>query len=85
MSEQICRSESSFEQYKCSMPWLVIPFERDELRKELATSLDVQGIPSLVLVDADDRIITDEGRQEICDDPKGKVNTFFGEKNYIIL
>jgi nucleoredoxin len=58
------------------MPWLVIPFERDELRKELATSLDVQGIPSLVLVDADDRIITDEGRQEICDDPKGKVNKF---------
>lgn len=55
------------------MPWLAIPFERDELRKELASSLDVQGIPSLVLVDADDRIITDEGRQEICDDPSGKV------------
>ncbi|CAB3369981.1 Hypothetical predicted protein [Cloeon dipterum] len=66
------RSESSFEQYRCTMPWLAVPFELGDLRKELAATFDVQGIPSLVVVDPDDRVVTDEGRQEVCDDPLGK-------------
>ncbi|XP_059490437.1 nucleoredoxin-like [Neocloeon triangulifer] len=66
------RSDSSFELYKCSMPWMAVPFELSDLRKELASTFDVHGIPSLVVLDPDDRVVTDEGRQEVCDDPLGK-------------
>jgi len=65
------------------MPWLAIPFEMDDLRKELASTFDVQGIPSLVLVDAEDSVITDEARQEICDDPSGKVLLILKAKIFV--
>ncbi|XP_067014881.2 nucleoredoxin [Anabrus simplex] len=65
------RSEESFSQYLATMPWLAIPYEDDVRRRELASLFSVQGIPTLVLLDADGHLITDDGRGEVNEDPDG--------------
>lgn len=57
------------------MPWLAVPYEDADTRRELAALLRVQGIPSLVLLESTDgRIITDDGRALVNDDPDGLVS-----------
>lgn len=62
------------------MPWLRIPFTHEERRKKLAIALDVQAIPTLVILDPRDNIITLEGRAELLEDPEGLVNVSFLKK-----
>lgn len=57
------------------MPWLRIPFAQEERRQKLATALDVQAIPTLVILDPRDNIITLEGRVELLEDPEGLVRS----------
>ncbi|KAF4520233.1 hypothetical protein B566_EDAN009958 [Ephemera danica] len=66
------RSEASFEQSMTGMPWLAVPWEAEEARRELAATFGVQGIPSLVLVDQAGHVITDEARAELGEDPDAK-------------
>jgi nucleoredoxin len=56
------------------MPWLAVPWEQEERRRELAALLGVQGIPTLVLLDADGSVITTDGRGEVNEDPLGEVS-----------
>ena len=56
------------------MPWLRIPFSQEERRRKLARALDVQAIPTLVILDPRDNIITLDGRAELIEDPEGLVN-----------
>lgn len=56
------------------MPWLRIPFSQEERRRKLASALDVQAIPTLVILDPRDNIITLDGRAELIEDPEGLVN-----------
>ncbi|XP_071448295.1 nucleoredoxin-like [Hetaerina americana] len=65
------RSEESFSLYHSTMPWAAVSFEEESRRRELATVLGVQGIPTLVLLDAKGNVITDEGRIEVTEDPEG--------------
>ncbi|XP_043275156.1 nucleoredoxin-like [Venturia canescens] len=65
------RSEESYNAYIESMPWLRIPFAQEERRQKLARALDVQAIPTLVILDPRDNIITLEGRTELLEDPEG--------------
>lgn len=55
------------------MPWLRIPFTQEERRRKLARALDVQAIPTLVILDPRDNIITLDGRAELIEDPEGLV------------
>lgn len=50
-----------FEDYFKDMPWLAVPFSNSELRNKLCEDFGIRGIPSLVLLNADGTIITDEG------------------------
>lgn len=68
------RSEESYNAYIENMPWLRIPFAQEERRQKLARALDVQAIPTLVILDPRDNIITLEGRTELLEDPEGLVN-----------
>lgn len=68
------RSEDSFALYLSTMPWLAVPWEQEERRRELAALLGVQGIPTLVLLDADGSVITADGRGEVNEDPLGEVS-----------
>ncbi|XP_048514023.1 nucleoredoxin-like [Athalia rosae] len=65
------RSEESYNTYTETMPWLRIPFSQEERRRKLAHALDVQAIPTLVILDPRDNIITLEGRAELLEDPEG--------------
>ncbi|XP_001607483.1 nucleoredoxin [Nasonia vitripennis] len=65
------RSEESYKTYTDTMPWLRIPFAQEERRQKLARALDVQAIPTLVILDPRDNIITLEGRTEVLEDPEG--------------
>lgn len=55
------------------MPWLRIPFSQEERRRKLARAFDVQAIPTLVILDSRDNIITLDGRAELIEDPEGLV------------
>lgn len=68
------RSEESYNVYIETMPWLRIPFSQEERRRKLASALDVQAIPTLVILDPRDNIITLDGRAELIEDPEGLVN-----------
>ena len=67
------RSEESFEAYLSTMPWTAVPYSRTTQRQELAVQFDVHGIPTLVLIDTDGSLITDDGRGEVNEDPDGEV------------
>ncbi|XP_077268094.1 nucleoredoxin [Temnothorax americanus] len=65
------RSEDSYNAYTETMPWLRIPFNQEERRRKLARAFDVQAIPTLVILDPRDNIITLDGRAELIEDPEG--------------
>ncbi|XP_020295212.1 nucleoredoxin-like [Pseudomyrmex gracilis] len=65
------RSEESYNAYTETMPWLRIPFSQEERRQKLTRALDVQAIPTLVILDPRDNIITLNGRGELVEDPEG--------------
>lgn len=67
------RSEDSYNAYTETMPWLRIPFSQEERRRKLARAFDVQAIPTLVILDSRDNIITLDGRTELIEDPEGLV------------
>lgn len=67
------RSEDSYNTYTETMPWLRIPFNQEERRRKLARAFDVQAIPTLVILDPRDNIITLDGRTELIEDPEGLV------------
>ncbi len=58
------------------MPWLGIPFEKEERRGELTKALNVKAIPSLVILDGEDNVITVEGRTEVNEDLEAVVSLF---------
>jgi len=67
------RSEDDFKGYYSSMPWAAIPFQDESRRDDLNALFEVEGIPSLVIVDYDSgKTIRKEGRMAIAMDPQGK-------------
>ena len=59
-----------FNEYFSQMPWLALPFG-DSRKQKLNQLFGVQGIPTLVLLDSDGKVITTEGRAFVTKDPKG--------------
>lgn len=56
------------------MPWLAIPYEDNDSRAQLTSLFGIQGIPSLILLNPDGTVITEDGRGEVNEDPKGLVS-----------
>lgn len=54
------------------MPWTALPF-KSGAGHELASALDIHGIPSLVLLEPDGSVITTDARSELRDDPDAEV------------
>jgi nucleoredoxin len=65
------RSESDFSKYYKEMPWLALPFGRRDVKETLSKKFKVQGIPTLVILDAEGQIITTDGRSKVASDPQG--------------
>ncbi|KAF8408256.1 hypothetical protein HHK36_007405 [Tetracentron sinense] len=53
--------EEAFKKYFSKMPWLAIPFSDSETRDRLDEVFKVSGIPFLVILDADGKVLTDNG------------------------
>jgi len=66
------RDEASFKGYFKDMPWLAIPFSDRGRKDALSKRFKVQGIPTLIVLDSDGKVITKEGREAISSDSTGE-------------
>jgi len=65
------RDDEAFKEYFASMPWLALPFADRDTKAALSKKFKVNGIPSLILLDADSgEVINKEGRAVIMDEPE---------------
>jgi nucleoredoxin len=53
--------EESFNGYFSKMPWLAIPFSDSEKRDLLDEEFKVRGIPTLVIIGEDGKVVSDSG------------------------
>ncbi|CAF0917287.1 unnamed protein product [Didymodactylos carnosus] len=60
------RDEKSFQSYYGEQPWLALPYSERDKKQELAQKYQVQGIPTLILLDGDSGDI-------ICEDARSKL------------
>ncbi|KAJ1634760.1 thioredoxin-like-domain-containing protein [Pavlovales sp. CCMP2436] len=65
------RDESSFDSYYAEHPWLALPYAARDLKTALSKKFKVQGIPTFVLLDANAKTLTVDGRETIGEDPEG--------------
>jgi len=66
------RDQAAFDEYLAEMPWLALPYEHRALKEELSTAFEVEGIPTLVIVGPDGKIINSDGRSALGKDKEGK-------------
>ncbi|KAI1729093.1 thioredoxin-like domain-containing protein [Ditylenchus destructor] len=64
------RSEESFKEHFATMPWLAFPFD-GEILNRLTRTYDVNGIPTFIIVDEQNNLITRHGRNILLGDPTG--------------
>jgi len=61
------RDENGFNDYFKEMPWLALPYGNRDLKEQLSKKYKVQGIPSLIIIDAKTgETNTKEGRSAIA-------------------
>ena len=61
-------SEDDFKSYLNEMPWLAIPFDNEEDKNNCSIKFEVEGLPTLVLLDAENgNVISTDGRKIIED------------------
>jgi len=59
-------SDSEFKSYHGEMPWLAIPYENDDSKEGCSKKFDIQGFPTLVLLDgATGDVIDSDGRSVV--------------------
>jgi nucleoredoxin len=66
------RDAKSFNDYFKGMPWLAIPYADRARERALSKRCKVQGIPSLVILGPDGKVITKDGRAAVSKDPIGE-------------
>lgn len=66
------RDEAAFKDYYGEMPWLALPYSERDLKAKLGEKFQCQGIPYLVLLGPDGRIITTNGRGAVTADTTGE-------------
>jgi len=66
------RDPGSFDEYFKDMPWLALPFSDRKTQAQLSSKFKVQGIPTLVILDSEGKVITSDGRSEVSGDPKAE-------------
>ena len=65
------KDDAAFEGYYEEMPWLALPFANREAKNDLSKACKVNGIPTLVILGADGKIINADGRSALGKDPTG--------------
>eukprot|EP00616_Rhizochromulina_sp_CCMP1243_P009393 CAMPEP_0118973736 /NCGR_PEP_ID=MMETSP1173-20130426/10841_1 /TAXON_ID=1034831 /ORGANISM="Rhizochromulina marina cf, Strain CCMP1243" /LENGTH=419 /DNA_ID=CAMNT_0006923429 /DNA_START=43 /DNA_END=1302 /DNA_ORIENTATION=+ len=65
------RDEGSFNEYRAEMPWLALPFARRAEKDALSRHFGVEGIPTLVILDSDLKVVNKNARSALAQDPTG--------------
>merc|ERR1719210_1021711 len=65
------RDEESFKAYFGEQPWAALPYGQRGIKEALSKKFKVRGIPSLVILDAEGKTITTDGREAVSQDPEG--------------
>ena len=65
------KDEEAFAEYYATMPWIALPFENREAKQELSGMFEIQGIPALVILDADGTVINKNARGNAGSDKEG--------------
>lgn len=63
--------DESFGEYFGGMPWLALPYSERELQLTLSKKFSVSGIPAVIILGEDGKVITKDGRSVISSDPTG--------------
>eukprot|EP00042_Codosiga_hollandica_P051749 m.640835 g.640835 ORF g.640835 m.640835 type:complete len:401 (-) comp58344_c2_seq6:227-1429(-) len=66
------QDRESFQTYFSSMPWLSLDADADARKLALSKYFEVEGIPTLVLLDPSLKVVTLEGRGVVTSDPDGQ-------------
>jgi nucleoredoxin len=66
------RDAGSFDGYIKEQPWTAISYADEKVRAELGSMFEVQGIPSLVLLDANRKVVNANARASAMRDQEGK-------------
>jgi nucleoredoxin len=66
------RDDGAFQEYFKEMPWLALPYSDRAKKDALSKKFKVNGIPALIILDADGKVITKDGRQAVSEDPTGE-------------
>jgi nucleoredoxin len=61
-----------FNDYLAEMPWLAVPYVDRARERALSKRFKVQGIPSLVILGPNGKVITKDGRAAVSSDPIGE-------------
>jgi nucleoredoxin len=65
------RDQAAFDEYYGSMPWVALPYANRDKKNELSQQFKVRGIPTLVVLDPQGKLVTANGRSEVMNDPEG--------------
>jgi nucleoredoxin len=65
------KDEGQFKEYFAEQPWLALDFTDRKRKEQLSKAMNVEGIPSFVIVDKDGSVITKDGRAAVTEDPTG--------------
>lgn len=74
-----------FKEYFGKMPWLAIPYEKEEIRKNLNAKFHITGIPALVMLGPDGELINDNARESVQEDPEFKEYPWSKKSIYDLL
>jgi len=61
------KDQSAFDDYYGDMPWLALPYEKRDEKDALSKKYKVQGIPSLIVLGPDGKVITKDGRSKVME------------------
>jgi len=59
------KDKASWEEYYNEMPWLALPYEDRDTKSNLSDHFDVEGIPTLILLNSQGKLITADGRSAV--------------------
>ena len=67
------KEEAAFKEYFGEMPWLALDYADRETKNKLSKLYKVQGIPALIVLDGEGKLVTKDGREAVSKDPTGEM------------
>jgi len=59
------QDQDAFNEYFGEQPWYAIPFEAEETRQALGEKFGIRGIPALLILNQDGKLVTKDARSDV--------------------